>query len=179
MLNQQSFEVTLPAPSSLTRAHQEYSTIFVNAREALLKPDIRTTNFLPNKEKLRKIKEDRKGNGNLGQILSLAPVSLQGGSFPSGLLSDQQLSDFLNFTRLLRVPWLPMKPGASAASESWLLPVLSSIFALALAAGSPFLSLIFHHGQILLGKEDSLLIPERWCRGQQSGEGEHLPKGAS
>lgn len=169
MLSQQSFEVTLPAPPSLMTAHQEYSTSFVNAREALLKPDKTTTNFLPNKESLRKIKEDRKGNGNLGQILSLPPVSLQGRSFPSGLLSDQQLSDLLNFTKFHADPWLPMKHSASAAFESCLLPVLSGIFALALATGSPFLSLLifFHHAQMLLGNEESLLIPEGWRRGQQ------------
>lgn len=106
------------------------------------------------KETSGKIKEHRKGNEKVGKILSLPLVSLQGGSFPSGLISDQQFSDFLNFDMLHAVPWLPMKHCAFAASESCLFPVLSSISALALAAGSLFPYLVFcDHAQMLLGKE--------------------------
>lgn len=105
------------------------------------------------KETSEKLRNTEKGMKNLAKF-SPCLVSLQGGSFPSGFLSDQQLSDFLNFYKLHAVPWLPMKHCAFAASESCLFPVLSSISALALAAGSLFPYLVFcDHAQMLLGKE--------------------------
>jgi len=70
------------------------------------------------------------------------------------LLSDQQLSDFLSFDKLHVVPWLLRKHRAFAASEFYLLPVLSSISALALAAGSLFPYVVCcDHAQMLGGKE--------------------------
>lgn len=153
MLSQQSFEVILPASFSLKGAHQEHSTIIANARKFFLNQTQEQWTS-SNERNLRKIKQHREHNEKLGKILSLPPVSSQGGSFPSGLLSDQQLSDFLNFDKLHAVPWLPVKHCAFAASESCLLPVLSSISALALAAGSLFPYLVFcDHAQMLLGKE--------------------------
>lgn len=153
MLSQQSFEVILPASFSLKGAHQEHSAIIVNARKFFLNRH-KNNELLQMKETSGKLSNTENRMKNLTKFSPCLLCPHKVGSFPSGLLSDQQLSDFLNFDKLHAVPWLPMKHCAFAASESCLLPVLSSISALALAAGSLFPYLVFcDHAQMLLGKE--------------------------